>query len=145
MDKAMRDKLKTALQERFTNEDRLELISDLEAAEARIVELEELLEAYSVTRYPTLAQQNEAYAKRIAELEESRRWIPVEERLPQKRENALVCLPEIGMIVGSPYEDKYGKWWMDTSGRFYHIEGSSWQPLPPSPTQAGEQAQEREG
>lgn len=42
---------------------------EVQAARKRIVELEELLYAYDCVRQPTLAEQNERYAARIAELE----------------------------------------------------------------------------
>lgn len=123
MDKARRDGLKYLIQcgnreNRFLPEPVMELISDIETAEARIVELEE-----------------------------SRRWIPVGERLPEPAHHVLVSESYWSDItIGIYFADRYE--WQGENGRELTAV-THWQPLPLSPTQAesgaGVQVQEREG
>jgi len=111
MDKAEREEIKR-IWKGSHNFAGLELICDLEAAEARIVELEA-----------------------------SRRWIPVGERLPEEGEEVSVCLPDGFRFVGKYFGDD-GKW-RAMHGHSFSLSGSSWQSLSPSPIQADEQAQEK--
>lgn len=81
----------------------------------------------------------EEQRKRIAELEEQRRWIPVAERLPDHSENVLVCVTDsFGNVVP---EDAYllaqyiaGDGWI--LEMWPEIEGPNvthWMPLPELP------------
>lgn len=130
MDKARRDYIKA-----WPGNSRaceiVELITDLEAAEARINELKELLGAYSATRYPTLAQQVESAEKRIAELEESRRWISVNERLPEE-DTAVLAYWFNPAAIEMAYFYSSDEW-LDSQG-ICMTTPSYWMPLPAPPT-----------
>lgn len=85
----------------------------------------------------SLERYKEALSMAVAALrdQEERRWIPVEERLPQNYISVLVCIPtaEPLPMVHEAYIGDDGEW---HSSVFYGIENEDvthWMPMPKPP------------
>ena len=85
----------------------------------------------------SLERYKEALSMAVAALreQEKRRWIPVEERLPQNYISVLVCIPtaEPLPMVHEAYIGDDGEW---HSSVFYGIENEDvthWMPMPKPP------------
>jgi hypothetical protein len=63
-----------------------------------------------------------------------RRWIPVEERLPEQNEPVLIYTEMIGRHVASI--DEEGEWFCDYGGEWLFPNVTHWMPLPPEPPEA---------
>lgn len=66
----------------------------------------------------------------IERLKEQNRWIPVEERLPEDREDVLVCTKK-GWILVAWYGPRGKRWHIVLSDAcMIHEDIAAWQPLP---------------
>jgi len=63
-----------------------------------------------------------------------RRWIPVEERLPDQNEPVLIYTEMLGRHVASV--DEEGEWFCDYGGEWLFPNVTHWMPLPPAPPEA---------
>ena len=81
--------------------------------------------------YEVAADAMETQQKRIAELEEQQRWIPIAERLPKHGERVLVC---VGAVFEAFIDDE-GKWQRYYSAPLNEVLGkpTHWMPLPEPP------------
>ena len=82
------------------------------------------------------AELLEAQRKRIVELEEQRRWIPVTERLPEHSGEYLVF--RIGHQLLLNYSERHRRfncfdWYSDNEAEEMHIDGEYWRDLPEPP------------
>ena len=68
--------------------------------------------------------------KRIAELEQERRWIPTSEKLPKSGERVLVRMSNFYIVIAC-YFDKNGYWKNDSGQEIFIV--THWQPLPQPP------------
>ena len=82
------------------------------------------------------AELLEAQQRRIAELEEQKRWIPVTERLPEHSGEYLVF--RMGHQLLLNYSEKHRRfncfdWYSDNEAEELHIDGEYWRNLPEPP------------
>lgn len=76
--------------------------------------------------------------KKLNEEQRKHRWIPVEERLPESREDVLVCVKS-GLILAAWYGSMRKKWHIALSDECMIHEGIvAWQPLPKPYREEGE-------
>lgn len=78
----------------------------------------------------------EAQQRRIAGLEEQRRWIPVTERLPEHSGEYLVF--RMGHQLLLNYSERHRRfncfdWYSDNEAEEMHIDGEYWRDLPEPP------------
>lgn len=78
----------------------------------------------------TLQLSVEVLVRTIAEMTEERRWIPVTERLPEKRKWVL-CRCEANIIEVLRWENN--EWYHDPMHVYYPSFVTYWQPLPEPP------------
>jgi len=100
---------------------------DLEFEKRRVAELQdEILKAG--LRQGNYIKELHTSQDRIAELEESQRWIPVGERLPEDRLNVLTV--SRGGLIISCFIDEYKMWYAPCADR---LNVTHWMPLPEPP------------
>ena len=86
--------------------------------------------------YDEVADAMEIQRKRIVELEEQQRWIPVTERLPEHSGEYLVF--RIGHQLLLNYSERHRRfncfdWYSDNEAEEMHIDGEYWRDLPEPP------------
>jgi len=70
-------------------------------------------------------------ADEIEQMRGERRWIPVQERLPEQNEPVLIYTEMIGRHVASI--DEEGEWFCDYGGEWLFPNVTHWMPLPQPP------------
>lgn len=89
---------------------------------------------FSRTSIELSVREIEKQRKRIAELEQERRWISIDERLPNSSERVLIRMSNYYTVIASFFRNQ--KYWKNDAGAIVH-NVTHWQPLP-QPQKEGE-------
>jgi hypothetical protein len=112
----------------MSKEFKINLLEEMDLLYAKIHRLEDVCEQANIM----LNQRDEieeGLNKRIAELEEKQRWIPVSERLPEDGKPVWVCTIWNEQHSGFLIDGVWGGLFRD----FREGEITHWLPLPPNP------------
>ncbi|MBE0574193.1 DUF551 domain-containing protein [Candidatus Dojkabacteria bacterium] len=101
-------------------------LDEIERLQARVQELEYTLK----NKLFEGSIDKENMTKRIAELEQERRWIPVSERLPDCSDRVLVRMSNYYTVIASYFINP--EYWKNDAGSKV-LNVTHWQPLPQPP------------